>query len=166
MEATQLAQTVRRKAEEFKRLCAGLDERTASRAPVGRWSPKEIVSHLCGPEEGMGPVTACRLFVEQDAPELDLEPGNPFFTGTRAQMTFAELLQEFDRRYNQLADFVAGLTPGQLGRKAHIPALKESPLGEYPTLEAFVEGIGEYHLTFHVDHMREIIEALGAAPKP
>jgi hypothetical protein len=110
-------------------------------------------------------VTACRAFIERGVPELDLEPGNPFFSDARAQTTFAELLREFDRRYNEIADFVAGLSPDQLNRKAHIPELRESPLGEHPTLEAFVKGIGEYHLSFHLNHMQEILEALGAAPK-
>jgi hypothetical protein len=45
----QLAQSIRRSIEELKRVCEGLEETTASRAPEGRWSPKEILSHLCGP---------------------------------------------------------------------------------------------------------------------
>ena len=47
---TQLAQSVRQKIAELKGACAGLDEVAASRAPAGRWSPKEILSHLWGPE--------------------------------------------------------------------------------------------------------------------
>ncbi len=164
MEGPQLAEMLRRKTGEFVKLCVGLDEPAASRAPAGRWSPKQIVSHLCGPE-GTEPVQACRAFIEHDVPELDLEPGNPFFSDARARMTFAELLREFETKYTGIADFITGLSPEQLGRKAHIPGLKESPLGEYPTLEAFVQGIGEYHLTFHVDHMQEVLKALGAAPK-
>ena len=164
MEGSEVAQAIRRKAEEFMKVCAGVDEETASRAPAGRWSPKEIVSHLCGPE-GASLAAVCRSFIEQDVPELDLNPGNPFFSDSRARTTFAALVREFGARYNDVAAFVAGLTPEQLGRKAHIPALKESPLGEYPTLEAFVLGIGEYHLQFHIDHLREILEALKSAAK-
>ena len=46
----QLAQNIRQRTEELKKVCEGLDESTASRAPEGRWSPKEILSHLWGPE--------------------------------------------------------------------------------------------------------------------
>ena len=145
------------------KVCEGLDEDTASRAPEGRWSPKEIVSHLLG-AKGVDLVSVYQSFLDADTPKLDMHPGNPFFSGERARMTFAELLARFGREYAGIADFAARLSPDQLNRKAHIPALKESPLGEYPTLGAFIEGVAAHHLTFHVDHMREIREALGAAP--
>jgi hypothetical protein len=164
MEGRELSQIMRQKTEEFKKLCEGLDERTASAAPVGRWSPKQIVSHLCGPEGGHL-LSALRSFLDRETPELALQPGDPFFSDERSRMTFGELLAQFEREYNGAAAFVAGLSPQQLSRKAHIPALKESPLGEYPTLEAFIQGIAEYHIAFHLDHMREILRALGAAPR-
>ncbi len=164
MEGPEIAAVVRRKAEAFRKACVGIDEETASRAPAERWSPKQIVSHLCGPE-GRGPVMACRAFVEQDVPKLDLQPGNPFFSEARARISFAALLGDFDKVYDEVAEFVGSLTLQQLGRKAHVPDLKDSPLGEYPTLEAFVLGIGEFHVQFHIDHLREILEALGKAPK-
>jgi hypothetical protein len=158
---SQLSQLVREKAGEFRRLCAGLDEETASRAPVGRWSPKQIVSHLCGPE-GIGMLPMLRAFVEQETPRLDLDPANPFFSEKRAGMTLVELLEEFDREYSRITEFVAGLSEQQLNRKAHIPILKDMPMGEYPTLAAFTQMIVDGHLAFHDDHMREILEALGA----
>ena len=74
-----------------------------------------------------------------------------------------QLIEEFDRHYEGIADFVSGLTAEQLGRKAHVPGLKESPLGESPTLAAFIRGIAESHLNFHIDHMKEILQALGDA---
>ena len=162
MNSAQLSQAVREKAKEFKKLCEGIDEKTASRAPEGRWSPKEIVSHLCGPE-GTGVLPALKAFIEQDTPDIPLHPGNSFFSERRAAMTFAQLLTEFDGVYDGIANFVAGLSDAQLDRKARMPDLKESPLGEYPTLSAFLQGIVEHHLGFHIDHMREVLQALGAA---
>jgi hypothetical protein len=163
--ADQLSQVIREKVGEFKRLCEGLDEGTASRAPAGRWSPKQIVSHLCGPE-GIGFLASLRPFLEQETPRIDIEPENPFFSENRARMTFAELLAELDKEYRQIAEFVAGLSEQQLNRKAHIPLLKDTPIGEYPTLAAWAQAIVEYHVTFHIDHMREILQALGVvAPR-
>jgi hypothetical protein len=159
----QLSGLIRQRAEDFKRLCEGLDEDTASRAPVGRWSPKQIVSHLCGPE-GIGFIASLKPFLEQDTPRIDIEPENPFFSERRARMTLIELLAEFDKEYSQIAEFVAGLSEQELNRKAHIPLLKETPMGEYPTLAAWVQAIVDYHVTFHIDHMREILQALGVPP--
>jgi hypothetical protein len=162
-EGAQLSKAVREKIEEFVKLCQGLDEQTASRAPAGRWSPKQIVSHLCGPD-GIGFIASLRPFIEQDTPRIDIEPENPFFSEKRARMSFAELLTELQGEYGRIADFVAGLSEEQLNRKAHIPLLKETPIGEYPTLAAWVQAIVEYHVTFHVEHMGEILQALGSKP--
>jgi len=159
MNGAQLSEAIRRKAGEFRRLCDGIDEATASRAPSGRWSPKEIVSHLCGAEGG-GFMTTIKAFLEQDTPEVDLHPGETQLSERRAHLSFAQLLEEFDKGYGALADFVSGLSPQQLAKKAHVEALKESPLGEYPPLAVFLQGIAEQHITFHIDHMREILEAL------
>ena len=45
----QLAQEIHQKVAELKQACQEVDESLATRAPNGRWSPKEILSHLCGP---------------------------------------------------------------------------------------------------------------------
>ena len=75
----QLAQSIRQKIEELKKVCEGLDESTASRAPAGRWSPKEILSHLCGPE-GSGHLPILEAFLDRDTPRIDIEIENPFFS--------------------------------------------------------------------------------------
>jgi hypothetical protein len=159
-EAAKLSELIHQKVAEFKEVCEEVDEETASRAPSGRWSPKEIVSHLCGPE-GVGLMPTFSAFLDKDIPRLDIEAENPFFSENRERMTFAGLLEEFEREYGHIAEFVAGLSEEQLSRKAHIPLLKETPFGEYPTLGAWTQVIGEHHLGSHIDHMREILESLG-----
>ncbi len=159
-EGKRLSEIVNGKTKEFRSLCQNLDEQTASRAPEGRWSPKQIVSHLCGPE-GVDPVARFRLFLEQDTPTLEITPGNPYFSEARGRMTFAQLLSEFDNSYRALADFAGGLSAEQLSRKARIPVMKDTPLGEYQSLGEWIRGVAEYHITFHIDHMREILQNLG-----
>jgi hypothetical protein len=157
----QLARDIRQKVAALKQACIGVDENLASRAPKDRWSPKQILSHLCGPE-GVGHLPIFKAFVDSDTPLIDLDSENPFFTEHRAAMSFAELVAECERHYERVAGFAAELTTEQLGRKAHVPKMKDSPLGEYPTLDGMIYGLGEYHVQFHTDHLGEILAALSS----
>ena len=159
-EGAQLAQIIRQKVEEFMQVGQGIDESLAGRAPAGRWSPKQIVSHLCGPE-GTGYMPLVAAILEQDSPLLDIEAENPFFTGKRTSMTLAELLAEFKGEYSRMAEVAEALTMEQLERKAHIPTLKETPLGEYPTLTGLISALSEYHVGFHTEHLKEVLKEMG-----
>ncbi|MFZ3047958.1 MAG: hypothetical protein WA151_18750 [Desulfatirhabdiaceae bacterium] len=157
----QLALDIRQKVAALKQACIGVDENLAACAPKDRWSPKQILSHLCGPE-GVGHLPILRVFVDSDTPLIDLDSENPFFTEHRAAMSVVELVAECERNYERVACFVAELTAEQLGRKAHVPKMKDSPLGEYPTLDGMIYGLGVYHVQFHIDHLGEILAALSS----
>jgi len=85
----------------------------------------------------------------------------PFFTGKRTSMTLAELLSEFEGEYGRLAEVAEGLNLEQLERKAHIQILKETPLGEYPTLAGWISALSEYHLGSRIEHMKEVLKEMG-----
>jgi len=161
-EGAQLAQTIRSKTEEMKKVCEAMTEETASEAPQGRWSPKQIISHISGPD-GIGLMPAITLILEQDTPRVDLVAENPFFTDRRSRMSMTDLLSEFEQEYHRIADFLANASEDQLRRKAHIPLFKDTPLGEYPTLATFIGALGEWHMEFHLNHLKEVLQALGNA---
>jgi len=155
----ELAQEIRQKVQALKLVCLEVDENLASQAPKDRWSPKQILSHLCGPE-GKGHLPILRAFLDSDTPTIDIQTEDPFFTGNRPRMSLSDLVAECERNYEGIAKFATELSADQLGLKAHIPKLKDSPLSEYPTLEGMIGGLGEYHIQFHIDHLREILAAL------
>lgn len=160
-QGTHLAQAVRATVAELVSLCAEVDEATALRAPAGRWSPKEIVSHVTGPDE-RGFWALLQKFTAADTPLIELVPEQTYMTQARQAMSFAALAELAARRYEEIARFAEGLEPEQFARTAHIPMLKQSPLGEYPTLQAMIGGFGQYHLKMHIEHLREVLAALKA----
>jgi hypothetical protein len=155
-ETTRLVKLIQKKIGEFKDVCEGIDEDMASCAPEGSWTPKQIVSHLCG-SEGEGYIASIRAFLEKNIPCLDFDADDDFYTEKRAKMTMTELLAELDGQYGRIADLTARLTDDQLARKAHIPLMKDTPIGEYPTLAMLLHAIMTYHFDFHIDRMRNIL---------
>ena len=152
----QLAQGIRQRIEDLKKACNGIDETSGSCAPAGRWTPKEVLSHLLGPEESSH-IPLFKLFLDKENPTIPIDPGNAHYSRQRAQMTFSQLLAEVEKEYERIAAFAEGLSEEQLARKARIPQLKESPLGEFPTLAELIKGLGQYHIRMHIDQIQEIL---------
>jgi hypothetical protein len=68
-----------------------------------------------------------------------------------------QMLAELDGEYGRIADRTARLTDEQLARKAHIPLMKKTPMGEYPTRAMWIQTIVKDHIDFHIDYMRNIL---------
>lgn len=157
----KLAQAIRATVAELKAVCAGVDEALAARAPQGRWSPREILSHVTGPDES-GLIPLLELFTTADTPRIELVPEQTYMSEARRAMSFARMAELAAQRYEEVARYAEGLSAEQFGRRAHVPLLKDSPLGDHPSLEAMIGGFGQYHLKMHIEHLREVLEALKA----
>lgn len=159
---TELAQAIRSTQTELLALCKGIDDDAADRAPEGRWSPREILSHLAGSEQS-GIVPMLQRILDEDMPRLDLNPGQANLSAERRAMPFAKLVDLVAKNYEAAARFAESLTAEQLARAAHIPALAQSPLGERPTLGTLIGGFGQYHVKMHIDHLREVLAGKAAS---
>jgi hypothetical protein len=158
----QLAEGIRQEIDELARACSGLGEEDAKRDPEGRWTPKEILSHLLGPQKGAY-LAVLHRFLDEDVPTIELVSERTHFSPERAAMPISRYLEELGSEFGRLADFTARLTPEQLDRKAHIPLFKDSPLTEYPSLEGMIHGLGIFHVRFHIDHLREVVKELSGS---
>jgi len=112
-----------------------------------------IVSHLCQTDhesflDGIG------RFVLEETPEIEVTPGVTHYTPERHAMALDDLVEGFLRQHELIADYVARLSDEQLGRRAHIALFKDSPVGEYPTLAEWVQGISDFHLQAHLEELR------------
>ena len=67
-----------------------------------------------------------------------------------------ELLSKVESDYSAIGNFFAGLNDQQLNRKAHVPFLKETPLGEYPTLGQWAIGVIQFHLNDHIQQLKNL----------
>src|SRR3990172_5504212 len=154
--ATSLQAQMDQKVREIKEAVSGVSEQQASRRPApGEWCVKEVLSHLSGRETASFR-DGLNIFLEQDTPEMDLTPGDPYYSPQREKLSLSELLSKVEEQYSGIGKFLAGLTEEQLARKAHIAFLKETPLGEYPTLAQWASAIMHFHLTEHINQLRNL----------
>jgi len=136
-------------------------EEAAGRRPgEAEWCVKEVLSHLCG-DEGVGVVSNFRRFIDEDTPLIGIVTGLPYYTPKRQAMTSEQLLAAVRGEYDEIAQFLGGLSDEQLARTARVPFLKETPLGEYPTLALFAGVIVNFHLNDHINQIRTAAQRVG-----
>jgi uncharacterized damage-inducible protein DinB len=151
-----LQQQLNQKVQEIKQAVAGIDEEKATRSPgSGEWSAKEILWHLTGEEHALKTFEMER-FLKEETPDLGLTPGQTPYNEERSKTPVNELVSRVESQYAEVGSFLAGLSDEQLNRKAHIPFLKETPLGEYPTLGQWAIGLINFHLNDHVQQLKNL----------
>lgn len=157
----QLAAGIRAAFAELKTLCAGVDEADAGRAPAGRWSPREILSHLIGPAQGAY-VALLERFTPDGEARIDIVAEQTHYAGERPGMRFAQLVDMAEGQYEALAAYAQGLDAERLARRARIPLFRDTPLTDHPTLEAVAAGLGQFHVRQHTEHLRQVLAELAA----
>jgi len=159
--ATSLRAALEQKMKELGEALEGMSEDDAARRPAdGEWSCKEMLSHLMG-DEGESFVAGLRRIADEDTPLIGVVAGLPYFSPARQAMSLSEMRAGVWRQYEEVADFISGLNDEQLARKARVPLLKDTPIGEYPTLGQWAGAIINFHLTDHIGQMGKVREALG-----
>lgn len=151
-----LREQMAQKVGEIKQAVAGLDDEKAAKPPSeGEWSVKQVLSHLCGDDDAIS-MYEFKRFLAEDNPDLGLVPGNHGDAHKNAPLP--ELISKIESDYAAIGQFLSGLSEEQLGRKAHVPFLKETPLGEYPTLGQWAGAVINFHLADHVSQLRTLAQ--------
>jgi hypothetical protein len=149
-----LQQQLDQKVQELKQVASGISEDKASKAPAeGEWSAKQVLSHLCGDDDALS-MYEFKRFLNEETPDLGIAPGR--YGDVRKDAPVSELVSRIDSDYGKIGNFLAGLNEEQLNRKAHIPFLKETPLGEYPTLGQWAIGVIQFHLNDHIQQLKNL----------
>lgn len=150
----ELSQAIEAKMDQIRELVSGVDEERSMQPPApGEWCIKEVLTHL-GADSAV--VESFRRIVEEDTPLIEVVPGQSHFDDVYRAKPVGELLQEVDTRYRELARFIGSLSGDQLQRRGHIPLFKETPFGEYPTLEQWANGLVNFHLASHVGQLQSL----------
>jgi hypothetical protein len=148
----QLAERVR----TIEQLTAGLSDGEAGQAPSeGEWCVKEVLSHLAG-SETKSFYDGIKAFLDEDTPEYEVTPGQSYLDSDRSGLTVAELRSRVIDEYSRIGELLGGLSEEQLNRKAHMPAFKETPLGEYPALSLWASAMVNYHLPDHIAQLQTL----------
>ena len=149
-----LSEQLAAKVKEVTAAAAGLSDDQAAKPKVeGEWSAKQVLSHLCGDADALS-MYEFKRFLAEETPDLGLSPGN--YGDTRKNASVKDLVSRIESDYAAIGRFLAGLNDEQLGRKAHIPFLKETPLGEYPTLGQWAGAVIHFHLADHLNQLRAL----------
>lgn len=150
-----LKQQLDQKVQEIEQAVSGLSEEQASKPPAqGEWSAKEVLSHLGG-SDSTEFVARLKRILDEDTPRIDVTPGVSYYEQRKGAST-SQLLSEVESAYGEAGKFLGGLSEEQLNRKAQVPLLKETPIGEYPTLGQLAGALINFHLNDHVNQLRNL----------
>jgi hypothetical protein len=150
-----LQQQLDQKVQEIKQTVSGIDEQKATRSPgEGEWCAKEVLSHLSG-DGSSDTVSLLGRVIQEDTPLIDIHPGVSYYEG-RENVSLTELTSRVESAYGNMGKFLSGLSEEQLNRKAQVPLLKETPIGEYPTLGQLAGALIHFHLNDHVQQLKSL----------
>ncbi len=151
-----LSEQMAQKVGEIKQAVSGLsDDRAAQAKADGEWSAKQVLSHLCGESDALS-MYEFKRFLGEETPDLGINPGQ--YGDVRKGAPVSELVSKVESDYAEIGNFLSGLSDEQLSRKAHVPFLKETPLGEYPTLGQWAGAVINFHLADHLNQLRTLAQ--------
>lgn len=151
----ELKQQLESRIAEIKELVSRVDESRASRAPAaGEWCVKEVLTHLGVDSSALARYK--RIVEEEDTPFVEIVPGQSNFDEQQRARPVSAILGDVVAHYSEVAEYLGSLSSEQLQRKAHVPLFKETPIGEYPTVEQLASGLIDFHMAAHVGQLQNL----------
>ena len=146
--------------ERLGRQLAGMEPHLEQTHAPGQWTTREVLCHLLG-EPGADLAALLECFSATDPPLVEITPGLVTLSAERRRMTLAGLLAALDVQRGTVLDYLDGLGPGDLGRRARIPLLAPILGTDEVTLPAFVGAMFGMHWDAHADQIGQIRQAVG-----
>ncbi len=144
------------KASEIESTVSGISGEKASRRPTAdEWSVRDVLCHLSGDAEHSFRDDLNRI-LDEDKPELDVSPGELYWTSAREKASVQELARSVAEQYRQIGTLVAGLSAEQLDRPARIAFLKQARGNDEIKLAEWIGLIADYHLGQHIGQLRAL----------
>ena len=117
---------IHRLREGVRDLCSAVEALTpdAFLAPLGNWSPRDIVAHLIGWNRHV--VRGSRQLLEGELPFYDVDPGEDYSTVNALLVaeypseSRGELLTELEQAATELARFLRSLSPDDWRRDSSV----------------------------------------------
>jgi hypothetical protein len=126
----------------------------------GQWTVREVLCHLLG-EPGTDVVALLECFSAAEPPLVEITPGLVTVTEERRRMSLGELLAALDAQRGAVLEYLDGLAPADLGRKARIPLFAPILGTDEVTLPIFVGAMFGMHWDAHADQIGQIRQAVG-----
>jgi hypothetical protein len=147
--ATDLIQYLDQAREKMRRVQAGVDEH---RLIYPGWTIKHVLAHIAGwDDETRSALTAHITQAVYVTPALDADSYNAISVAERENLTYAQVVREWEASREQLKAELANLPPEKLAEHLLFP------WGETGTLTELYEGLAQ-HEAGHARIIEQILE--------
>ena len=152
LSGSAIAERARAQIASFSQAATSVGEVAAS---GDTWGAKEICSHVLG--DAQDPfIAGIRRALDEDSPVVIEEIGLSQMTADREAMSAADLASAVATEYENLAQFVAGLSEAQLARTLKVPPLAPFIGSDTISVGQWAATLFEQHLPSHTEQLQAL----------